>query len=226
LAQEHGWEAIIIPAVEIVPRRGEEILRAVGDLGRYDWIVLTSAFGAEILYDLFGGAMEGLPIAAIGPKTKETLEGKGVSVRLVPPQYKAENLARALKKIGIRGKRILVARASIGREVLVEELRRGGAEVTEVPLYDTPPPREGRGAEELRRRLEARDLDAVIFTSSQTVKNLFQTLGARLADLLEGVKVCAIGPITARTLEERGVRVDIQPEEYTVEACFRALRGS
>jgi uroporphyrinogen III methyltransferase/synthase len=216
MVEEKGWEAVIIPAVEIVPRDKEEVLAKVGSLEDYDWLVLTSASGAEIMHGYFGEEMERAKIAVIGPKTKEVLEKKGLEVELIPKEYKAENLAGELISRGIEGKRIIVARAAIGREVLVEELKRH-ARVVEVALYDTAMPRDTSVMEALQ------GTDAVIFTSSQSVRNLYSVLGERLKEKLKDAKVCAIGPITAETLKGLGIRVDIVPKEYTVKACLEAL---
>jgi uroporphyrinogen III methyltransferase/synthase len=216
LVEERGWEAVIIPGVEIVPRKEEEVKAAVGGLARYDWLVLTSASGAEIMLRYFGEELKKTRIAVIGPKTKEVLEERGISVELTPKEYKGENLAEELISRGIGGSRILVARASIGREILIQELKKH-AEVVEVALYDTEMPRDAVSPEVLK------DVDAIIFTSSQSVKNLYAAWGENLKKSIEGVKVCAIGPITAETLRGLGIRVDIVPQKYTVEACLEAL---
>lgn len=218
---ERGWEALVVSAIEIVPRSKGEIIKGVGDIAGYDWLVLTSAYGAEIMLKHFGGKLKKLHIAAIGPKTKNALEKACLNVSLIPEEYETEGLLEELVKHA-KGKRILVARAAMGREILVEELKKA-AKVVEVPLYDTVLPRDKASIVEFSDALENKELDAVVFTSSQTVKNLFDYLGGGLARDLEGVRVCAIGPQTALTLEQRGVRVDIVPREYTLEACLDAL---
>lgn len=217
LIKRRGWEAVVIPAVEIVPRDKKEILSAVGKVEDYDWLVLTSSTGVELMHKHFGGSLKKVKIAAIGAKTKEVLEKRGIKVDLIPKEYKAENLAEEMIKKGIEGSHILVARAAIGREVLVEELKRH-ARVTEVALYDTEMPKNVSGVEALK------GVDAVIFTSSQSVRNLHAAFGEKLKKTIKNAKICAIGPITAGTLKELGIRVDVMPEEYTVEACLEALK--
>lgn len=214
LVEKRGWSAVIVPTVEIVPRKLASV-----DLSSYDWLVITSASGAVIMHEHFGDALKKIKIACIGPKTREVLERRGVKVALIPKEYRTEVLAEELiKKAG--GKRILVARASTGREVLIERLK-AAADVTEVPLYDTTMPEKSL-LEAFSKSLEKGETDAIIFTSSQAVKNFFRAIDEKK---IEKLKVCAIGPITAQTLASMGIRVDAVPKEYTVEACLDALEG-
>ncbi|MDI6654585.1 MAG: uroporphyrinogen-III synthase [Candidatus Hydrothermarchaeota archaeon] len=214
LVEKKGWSAIIVPTVEIVPRK--DSLASI-DLSSYDWLVITSASGADIAGEHFGDALKKIKIACIGPKTREVLEKLGVKVALIPKEYKTEALVEELIKKA-REKRILVARASAGREVLVEKLK-SIAEVTEIPLYDTITT-EKNASEAFSKSLEKGEIDAIIFTSSQAAKNFFRVIDRKK---IETLKVCAIGPITAQTLASKGIRVDAVPKEYTVEACLDAL---
>lgn len=222
--EERGWEALIVPAIEIVPVDYDTVKSQVGNLADYDWMVLTSAAGADIVYDIFGHELNNIKIGVIGPKTSLALEERGIKVDLIPREYKGENLADEMVEAGISGQKILVARASIGREVLVNELEKV-ALVKEVTLYDTDMPRDLGALREMELAVAEKKIDAVIFTSSQTVKNIFSRAEKNLAENLKNVKVCAIGPITKTTLEEFGVRVDIMPEEYTVKASLDALES-
>lgn len=223
--EELGWKAMIVPAVSIIPRSREEVAEKIGDLSEYDWLVLTSVSGAEIMHQYFVNELKKTKIAVIGSKTAEFLEERGIKVELIPKEYRAENLAAEMTKAGIDSKKVLVARASIGREVLISELKRH-AEVVEVPIYDTVMPCDTTPLRDFLLALEKGKIMAVVFTSSQNVKNMFAVLDReRLIEELKKVKVCAIGPITAKTLEEHGVEVDITPLEYTVEACLNEIKG-
>lgn len=223
--EERGWKAMIVPAVSIAPRPRDEVLEKIGELSKYDWLVLTSASGAEIMYRYFGGDLKSARIAVIGPKTAEFLEKRDIKVELIPGEYKAETLAAEMVKAGIGGSKILVARASIGREVLVTELKKY-AQVTEVPIYETVMPQDKTPMNDFLSALEDGKITAAVFTSSQNVKNMFTVLDkGRLIGGLKKVKVCAIGPITAKTLGEYGVVVDATPRDYTVDACLREIEG-
>ncbi len=219
LIKNYGFEPFIIPAVEIVPNY--DVIEKL-DLDKYDWVVLTSSFGAELLKDKINEIKKAkeIKVACIGEKTKETLEKYGIKVDLIPRKYKAEELAEELKEVA-KGRRILIARANIAREVLVEELKKA-AHVEEVKIYDIVEPRDTEAVEKFYRHLKNGDVYAIIFTSSQNVRNMKKILKDRFSDINK-VKVCAIGPITAKTLKKYGIKVDIVPETYTVEACLKAL---
>ena len=222
--EERGHKAMIVPAVTIVPLSREGIAEKIGELPDYDWLVLSSASGADIMHRYFGEELKRIKIAVIGPKTAMFLEDRGIKVELIPEEYRAENLASEMAQAGIDGKKVLVARADIGREVLITELQKH-ADVTEVTVYNTIMPCDKTPMRDFLAALEKGRITAAIFTSSQNVKNLFASLDReRLSGGLKKVKVCAIGPITARTLEEHGVEVDVTPQEYTVEACLEAIR--
>jgi uroporphyrinogen III methyltransferase/synthase len=222
LVEERGWEAIIVPGVEILQRPTHEITAGVGDIRDYHWVVITSAAGVDIMVDLFGAELKKLKVAVVGSKTGKALEEKGIKVALVPRRFRAENLAEELKEQGIKGKRILIARASSGREVLVRELEKE-ALVREVQLYDTVVPRDKGPMREFLKELQDGRIDAVIFTSGQTVENFFSVLGEGLAQALNRVKVCAIAPVTKKALEKRGVKGVMMPETYTIDACLDLL---
>jgi uroporphyrinogen-III synthase len=221
--EARGHRAMIVPAVSIIPVSREEITEKIGELTDYEWLVLSSAFGADIMHRYFGDGLKNLKIAVIGPKTAKFLEEQGIRVELIPKEYRAETLADEMVKAGIEGKRVLVARADIGREVLITKLQKH-ADVTEVTIYKTIMPCDKTPMREFLSALEKGRVTAAIFTSSQNVKNLFASLDKdRLLEGLKKTKVCAIGPITTRTLEERGIQVDVTPREYTVEACLEAI---
>jgi uroporphyrinogen III methyltransferase/synthase len=214
---------MIVPAVSIVPLSREGIAEKIGEFQDYDWLVLSSSFGADIMYRYFASELENIKIAVIGPKTAKLLEERGIKVELIPKEYRAETLADEMVRAGIDGKKILVARADIGREVLIKELQKH-ADVTEVTIYKTIMPCDLAPLREFLSALEKGKVTAAIFTSSQNVKNMFESLDKnRLLEGLKKTRVCAIGPITAKTLKEQGVRVDVMPKDYTVEACLEAI---
>ena len=212
-----GATATICPVIEIEPIEVDpERLR----LERYDWLVLTSANGVDRLFELSSLAERGLPahikVAAIGPQTAGRLSERGVRSTIVPERYLAEELAQALLPVIEPGARVLLARAAGARDVLPKRLSEHGAQVEVVETYRAVPPA-GLG-QRLIERLPG--IDIITFTSSSTVRHLVDALDSPLPD---SVQVACIGPITAQTATDLGLRVDIIAEEYTTRGLVDAI---
>ncbi len=218
-----GFEPLIVPGLELVPRDEKEVREEIGDIESYHWLVVTSAFGAELMFNYYGEKLKKLKVAVVGKKTKEAFEKLGIAVDLVPEKFKAENLAEALLNIGIEGKRILVARASVAREILVRELSRK-AEVKDVVLYYSMPPSDINPINRLKEELFRGNLRAVIFTSSETAKNIFDIAGDKsFIEALNNIIIVAIAPATRKTLEKMGLKEVLMPEVYSVEAALELI---
>jgi uroporphyrinogen III methyltransferase/synthase len=127
--------------------------------------------------------------------------------------------------VPLKGKRILIPRARVARDVLPEALRQRGARVEVVEAYRTILPPES--VERARRIFEHHPPTLAIFTSSSTVQNLFQLLPEQeLRQYLSRIKIASIGPVTSRTLRERGLAVNIEPGQYTVPALVTAIQSA
>ena len=228
---ELGAAVIEAPTIELRPATDlatvDEALRSIG---RYDWVVFTSANGVsfarrrllEIGLDAraFGRAR----VAAIGDATAAAVSRElCLSVDLCPDSFVAEALADALAERGeVAGKRFLLLRADIARPVLRERLDRGGAaEVRDVPIYETVAA--ASLPEPLLDALAAGDLTWVTFTSSSTAKNFTGLLGPDYRDRLRGVKLASIGPITTATLREMGLQPAIQADTFNVDGLVDAI---
>ena len=152
----------------------------------------------------------------------------GITADLIPEKFTGEGLAEALVRTEVKGARILLPRALRASEILPEVLTDAGAVVTIAPTYRNVPPTGRR--EELRDQLESGTIDLITFTSSSTVNNFLTMLGAgseeELHRLLDQTTIAAIGPITADTVREHGLRVDIQPERYTIGDMVQAIVAS
>jgi uroporphyrinogen III methyltransferase/synthase len=206
--------------------------QAVSNAGTYDWIVFTSANAVDyFMRRLALGQgdirdLKGVKLVAIGPATAERLARQGLRVDLQPAESRAEAIVQSLRERGeIAGKRFLLPRADIAREVLPDELRKAGAEVIEVTAYRTVLAEiEREGDPDIYRMLLEKRVDVVTFTSASTVKNFVQIFGAEQApDLLNATKVAAIGPVTAEAAEQYGIRTSIMPKEYTIPALVEAI---
>lgn len=230
-----GAEPIEFPTIKVAPPEDwGPIDAAIARLGDYDWVVFTSANGVRFFFQRLAvqkndaRALAGVRLGAIGPATAAELGRHGLLADYVPGQYVAEAIVVGLGDVA--GQRILLPRADIARESLANGLRQAGAQVDEATAYRTTRPQvQGHSeitptAEDIRRMLLAGEIDVVTFTSSSTVRNLVAILGD--AETLRKATVACIGPITAQTAREAGLRVDVVAEEYTIEGLVEALTQS
>lgn len=229
LLQADGARVIEAPVIAIEPPASWAPLDAALDaLERYTWVVFTSVNGVAMVDRRLrerGRAWAPIArkrVAAIGPATADALAEHGVRVEAVPGEFRAEALVERLR--GDLGSEdlVLLPRAARTRDLLVTELSRIAGEVTEVPAYSTRRV-EGDGGR-LREALAARAVDAVTFTSSSTACNFAELFSEEERRAwLSRVVVAAIGPITAATAAEYGLRATIMPSEYTIPALARAI---
>lgn len=233
LLESLGAEAIEAPMIRIAPPDDYGPLdEACAQAGSYDWIIFTSANGVDsFMRRLAAGPgdlrdLKGVKLCAIGPATADRLARHGIKVNLQPPESRAEAIVQALRELGdLNGKRFLLPRADIAREVLGDELRKAGAEVSEVIAYRTVLAEiEREGDPDIYRMLLEKRVDVVTFTSASTVRNFVQVFGAEQApDLLNATKVASIGPVTAEAAEQYGIKTAIMPKEYTIPALVEAI---
>jgi uroporphyrinogen III methyltransferase/synthase len=220
--EELGAEVLELPAVAIEPVDFE-----LPPLDRYRWLVFTSANGVTAFFErglaadgLDARALAGLRLAVIGPGTAAALAARGLRADLVPERFVAESLLDSFPAPAADGERVLLARAEQARDVLPEGLAERGYTVDVLAVYRTVTAQPDPEAVERVRRGA---VDALTFTSSSTVTNL--------CDLLGGVPapqplVASIGPVTSKTAMERGLRVDVEAGEHTVDGLVDALLRS
>ncbi|MCH5276900.1 MAG: uroporphyrinogen-III C-methyltransferase [Desulfovibrionaceae bacterium] len=223
-----GARVIQFPTIEVRPLADQTGLdTALDQLSAYTWIIFTSVNGVRFFRErleargLDARALAGLKVAAIGPATATAVRALGVRPDFVPERYVAESAAEGLLALGAATGRVLLPRAREAREILPETLRRAGAEVDVVPVYETAPALGDR--DEVLRLLNEGRLDCITFGSSSTVRNFLAAIPADLLKAHPETRLACIGPVTARTLACSGLRADIQPGEYTVPALVRAV---
>ena len=128
----------------------------------------------------------------------------------------------ALGGANVKGQKFLIPRAKKAREIIPDRLRELGAEVTVATAYENVKPTSD--ADRVRKLFQEKKIAAVTFTSSSTVHNFIEIIGQKeYKSLLDGVVVACIGPVTAKTAEEYGMRTDIMPNEYTIPAFVDAM---
>ena len=230
-----GASVVEIPFIEIrKPRSFKALDSALANLGTYDWLILTSVNGVEAMWErmeklslsgrpVSASGRDRLRVAAIGPATKKAIEKRGLKVDVVPREYVAESVVRSLRK-KVKGKRVLLVRAKVARDVIPQELRKSGAHVDVVEAYETVVPLSSR--RRLQSALKSRRPNVVTFTSSSTVKNFVELAGSRgrsLVRKLIGIRMASIGPVTSSTLREFGLPVDIRAKEFTIPGLVSAI---
>ena len=228
ILQQEGAEPVEVPTIEFSPVDDYSAVdKAITSLNSYSWVIFTSANGVEAFFDRMGAlnldsrAFGGVKVGAIGPSTAATLAQRGIVADMVPPEYVSEAIVQAMQKKDLKGARILLPRADIGREVLAGGLASLGAQVEQLPIYRTTVP-EGSG-DKARGLLGNGNIELVTFTSSSTVVNLLSLLDGDVK-LLTNVLVACIGPITARTAQEKGLEVDIVAQEHTIPGLVSAMK--
>ena len=230
LLENYGAECLEYPTISLEPVQSYEVLdQALTELETYHWLLFTSINAVDYFFKrLFQLGrdvrdLKGPRIAAVGRVTAEALASHGIRADLLPEEFTSDGLAETLIKKDVKGLRILIPRALKAREILPETLSKAGAEITVAPVYQNVLPASTPGAhlkEELLTALQEKSIHMVTFTSSSTVKNFVTLLGsgtpAEVQQLMSGIAVATIGPITAKTAEKFGMHVDVQPTEYTI----------
>ena len=226
----YGALPIEVPTIAVEPPRSPaQMERAVKGLvdGRFQWVVFTSTNAVRAVWEKFGEfgldarAFSGVKIACVGESTADRVRAFGISPELVP--------AGEQSSLGLLDdfppydsvfdpvNRVLLPRADIATETLAEGLRERGWEIEDVTAYRTvraaPPPAE------TREMIKTGGFDAVCFTSSSTVRNLVGIAGKPHARTI----IACIGPKTAETAAEFGLRVDVQPETAAIGPLVDAL---
>jgi uroporphyrinogen-III synthase len=231
-----GASVLEIPFIEIrKPRSFQPLDGALKDLGNYDWLILTSVNGVEAMWERIGKLRvtkkrwEHLKISAIGPATKKAIEKRGSRVEVVPEEYVAESVVKSLRR-RVKGKRILLVRAKVARDVIPNELRKAGARVDVMEAYETIVPKSSRTRLRAALKDPRKRPDVVTFTSSSTAKNFVTLLGAsrraRRPAQLQGVTLASIGPVTSATLRELGLGVDVEAKQFTIPGLVKAIVDS
>ncbi|MGY1607424.1 uroporphyrinogen-III synthase [Geodermatophilus sp. SYSU D00700] len=226
----YGAVPVEVPTIAVEPpRSAAQMDRAIKGLvtGRYGWIVFTSANAVRAVREKFAElgldarAFAGVKVACVGEQTADAVRAFGIVPELVPSGAQSSEGLLAdfpeyddvLDPIN----RVLLPRADIATETLAAGLQERGWEVDDVTAYRTvraaPPPAP------VREAIKGGGFDAVCFTSSSTVRNLVGIAGKPHAKTV----VAVIGPATAATAQEFGLRVDVQPETAAVGPLVDAL---
>ena len=222
LLRQAGAEVLVQPAIRLGPPVDwQPVDAALARLDAFDWLVFSSVNGVRFLLDRLKQSghwnrLDRVELAAIGPGTADELARYGLAVDLVPEQFRAEALAKALGHEAT-GKRFLLARASRGREVLAEQLVAAGAVVEQIVVYSSTDVEEPDPA--MAALLHAGRIDWISVTSSAIARSLEKLFGSDL----RRAELASISPITSETLRQLGYEPAAEAVEYTMLGLVPAL---
>lgn len=223
-----GAEVIEAPTIELGPvddcSRIDDALR---QLDRYQWLVLTSANGADAMFARLAAVgldqrrLSRVKIAAIGSVTAKRLTDCGIRPDLVPPEATGESMAQSLIEQGIAGKRILLLVADIARPQLPAALQAAGAECDTLTAYRTRCP--AALSASFLEKLDRGQMDWITLTSPSSFTNLLTLLGPARCERLRSVKLASIGPVTSRAIRDAGYHPAAEAEPHDVAGLASAI---
>jgi uroporphyrinogen III methyltransferase/synthase len=220
-----GAEPQELPVIALEPPADSAPLdQAIENLPAYDWLIFTSVNGVRFFVARLDQSAHDLRslkarICAIGPATRKAIEDLHLKVDLMPEEYVAESVVKAFASQDLAGKKVLLPRAAVARDLIPTELAKLGATVDVVEAYRNVVP---QNAASRAKEIFSSDKkpDWITFTSSSTVKNLLAITGA---DTLNGVRIASIGPVTSSTLCAHGLKVDAEAKQFTIDGLVEAI---
>jgi uroporphyrinogen III methyltransferase / synthase len=229
--KELGASCIEFPTIEIIPPDDwAPIDKAIEQIKKYNWLIFTSVNGVKYFFKrLFENskdvrALRDIRVCTIGPKTAEAVREFGILPDMVPPEYRAEAVIEEFRRLRVDNLKILLPRAKEAREILPNELKKMGASIDVVDAYQTVMPENRIAA--ISKMLEAGEINMITFTSSSTVTNfmgMFENNADQAKEWLKDVDIASIGPITSETVKKLGLKVTVEPTDYTIEALTDAI---
>lgn len=225
--REQGVEPVEVPVLEIRPPSSfDELDASLRAFAAYDWLILTStntvralaSRAAELGIDLQQPAQ--MKVAAVGSATAQAARKAGFEIALMPDSYVAESLVRELGAQAA-GRRVLLARAAVARDVIPDALRQSGATVDVVDAYCNVLPEAAPAL--LQAAIDA-GIDAATFTSSSSATHLAEAAQqAGVPFPLPGVQAVSIGPITSQTLRDLGWQPEAEASPCDIPGLIAAV---
>lgn len=224
-----GGEAIEFPSITIQPWKNlNPLYKALKDIAHYNWLLFTSVNAVDIFFEVLKDQnvdirdLNGIKIGAIGAVTRDKITDKGLKVDVVPEEFVAESMIKALSGGITRGDWVLLPRAKGARSILPDALKNIGAKVNEVIIYEAISNHGVR--QNVIEAVKGGEVDYITFTSSSTVRNFVKIIGRESIETINRrCKIACIGPVTARTAGEHGLKTDIIAEQYTIDGLVEAI---
>ena len=239
--KQYGGKPYFIPAIEIKAASDLSAVESfIAELAKekINYVIFMSVNGIRYLLSSaeklglktqLEQSLEKTLTMAVGPKTAQELRNHNIPVGLVPAKYTSEGILECLRQCGVSGKLIYIPRTRGATPDLANRLRAMGGEVQEVYVYESMLPSDQDLKERFLQDLIGGKIDAIIYGSSLSAKNLFKMLreiisNKKLRDIMNNkLTIVAIGPVTAETLSEIGLRVDVMPDKYLFEEALIKL---
>ncbi|MDF2834743.1 MAG: uroporphyrin-III C-methyltransferase [Paenibacillus sp.] len=235
--EELGGEPCEFPVIDIREPNGEAAISVLQEklaaAGSYQWLVFTSVNGVDYFFrwlrrfKLDIRSFAAARIVAVGPKTAEALESRGLQVEELPVKFHAESLLERTQGWMSPGERALLPRGDLARDVMPRLLKERGVEAVEIDVYETV--LADTQDDYVLEWLKEKAIHLITFTSSSTVTNLLTLLRKNgiedPAAALAGIPIASIGPITSETVRESGFEVTIEAEEATIDSLLDAIAG-
>ena len=233
-----GWNPLIVHSVQLMPRDPSDLfsdLREIISEGVVDWMVFMSPEGVRQIFEILRTHRNLLPsllgkfrVVAVGPTTRDALMKQGLREVEMPTEFSSRGVAKLLARYSLDQKRVVLVRSADADSFLDSALASNGARVVTIPVYSSSQPHDITSVKLLLEHLQNRRVDAILFTSSRSVSNLFsiveKTIGpGKLVDILSNCIVGAIGPVTAQTLRDFNIQVDVLPEHSLVNEAAKSL---
>ncbi len=236
MLEAKGGVVLEFPALVIRPPSSwQKLDQAIANLANFDWLILTSANGVEYFLgrlDHLGkdkNYLKNIKTAVVGTKTAQYLEKYQLSADFIPPNFIADSLVENFPEALAQQKILFPRVESGGREILVQQLSQKGAQITEIPAYQSgcPDSMDATAWDAIRNKL----ISIITFASSKTVKNFYHLVNQAIISypdlnihsLLKNVAIASIGPQTSLTCQQLLKRVDIEAKEYTLEGLVNAI---
>ena len=240
LIKQMGGKPYLIPTLELKKATDlsqvKEFIKELQE-GKVDYTVFMSVNAFKYLFEaaeslglksMLSKGLEKTTIVAVGPRTASELENRQIHVKILPKEYSSEGIAQTLQKLGVLGKNIFIPRSRGASPTLKKKLEEMGGKVKEIYIYEQQTPKNATLANKFIEDLATEKIDAIVFGSSQSVRNMFQIFtdkisSEKLREMLKRLTIVAIGPETAKTLKETGLKVDVTPKRYTFQEALKAL---
>jgi uroporphyrinogen III methyltransferase/synthase len=240
--EELGAELIEFPTIEIIPPEDySELDSTIESIETYDWLIFTSRNGVKYFFQRFFEKdrdirdLKGIKICAVGSKTADEIRKYGIKVDLIPEEFSSEGLIKAFSSYPsayreksqqqgseiLKGLKFLLPRAEKAREIFPDKIKELGGHIDLPIAYRAVKP-EIHG-KRLKRFLKEGRISIATFTSAVTFNNFLDIIGEDAIELLKGVAIAVIGPVTAKAVEKKGFKVDIMPEKATIEALVEEI---